>query len=314
MARNLKYQFKYAIEQSCKFGADKHSMKNNKAENGNNSSRTLSYADRKNLIDVSSNFANWMKENHNEVKELKDINSNHVQEFLNQKAQTCTSATINQYQSKFAKLEKVVNDTYTKANVSYTNTVTPTSSNNTEKLRSKSMTDSDYNKLNNYMSNNCRSDNGTKAIQLSYHAGLRVSECAKLQQRDIKINENGTATVHVADSKGCRSRDVHIVNKDSVQVLTNLRNSVENANDRIVPIQAESINRAINRAMDRCNMQEYKAHKTSVHSMRKAFAQREYDRYKDEGLEPKQAWDRVSEELGYGKNRDDLYKAYIENK
>ena len=314
MARNLKYQFKYAIEQSCKFGADKHSMKNNKAENGNNSSRTLSYADRKNLIDVSSNFANWMKENHNEVKELKDINSNHVQEFLNQKAQTCTSATINQYQSKFAKLEKVVNDTYTKANVSYTNTVTPTSSNNTEKLRSKSMTDSDYNKLNNYMSNNCRSDNGTKAIQLSYHAGLRVSECAKLQQRDIKINENGTATVHVADSKGCRSRDVHIVNKDSVQVLTNLRNSVENANDRIVPIQAESINRAINRAMDRCNMQEYKAHKTSVHSMRKAFAQREYDRYKDEGLEPKQAWDRVSEELGHGKNRDDLYKAYIENK
>lgn len=314
MARNLKYQFKYAIEQSCKFGADKHSMKSNKAENGNNSSRTLSYSDRKNLIDVSSNFANWMKENHNEVKELKDINSNHVQEFLNQKAQTCTSSTISQYQSKFAKLEKVVNDTYTKANVSYTNTVTPTSSNNTEKLRSKSMTDSDYNKLNNYMSNNCRSDNGTKAIQLSYHAGLRVSECAKLQQRDIKINENGTATVHVADSKGCRSRDVHIVNKDSVQVLTNLRNSVENANDRIVPIQAESINRAINRAMDRCNMQEYKAHKTSVHSMRKAFAQREYDRYKDEGLEPKQAWDRVSEELGHGKNRDDLYKAYIENK
>ena len=314
MARNLKYQFKYAIEQSCKFGADKHSMKSNKAEDGNNSSRTLSYADRKNLIDVSSNFANWMKENHNEVKELKDINSNHVQEFLNQKAQTCTSSTISQYQSKFAKLEKVVNDTYTKANVSYTNTVTPTSSNNTEKLRSKSMADSDYNKLNNYATNNCRSDNCAKAIQLGYHAGLRVSEISKLQQRDIKINNNGTATVHVADSKGCRSRDVHIVNKDSVQVLTNLRNSVENANDRIVPIQSESINRAINRAMDRCNMQEYKAHKTSVHSMRKSFAQREYDRYKDEGLEPKQAWDRVSEELGHGKNRDDLYKAYIENK
>ena len=66
--------------------------------------------------------------------------------------------------------------------------------------------------------------------------------------------------------------------------------------------------------MDRCNMQEYKEHKTSVHSMRKAFAQREYDRYKSEGLEPKQAWDRVSEQLGHGKNRDDLYKVYVENK
>ena len=314
MARNLKYQFKYAIEQSCRMGADKHSMKNNKAENGNKGSRTLSYSDRKNLIDVSSNFANWMRENNPEVKELKDINSNHVQEFLNQKAQTCTSATINQYQSKFAKLEKVVNDTYTKANVSYTNTVTPTSSNNTEKLRSKSMTDSDYNKLNNYATNNCRSDNCAKAIQLGYHAGLRVSEISKLQQRDIKINSDSSATVHIANSKGARDRDIHITNKDSVQALTKIRDSVVNPYDRVVPIQSESINRAINRAMDRCNMQEYKAHKTSVHSLRKSFAQREYDRYKDEGLEPKQAWDRVSEELGHGKNRDDLYKAYIENK
>ena len=314
MARNLKYQFKYAIEQSCRMGADKHSMKNNKAENGNKGSRTLSYSDRKNLIDVSSNFANWMRENNPEVKELKDINSNHVQEFLNQKAQTCTSATINQYQSKFAKLEKVVNDTYTKANVSYTNTVTPTSSNNTEKLRSKSMTDSDYNKLNNYATNNCRSDNCAKAIQLGYHAGLRVSEISKLQKRDIKINSDSSATVHIANSKGARDRDIHITNKDSVQALTQIRDSVVNPYDRVVPIQSESINRAINRAMDRCNMQEYKAHKTSVHSLRKSFAQREYDKYKDEGLEPKQAWDRVSEELGHGKNRDDLYKAYIENK
>ena len=308
MARNLKYQFKYAIEQSFRPGTDKHSTKNNPAENGNNGLRTLSYADRKNLINVSSNFANWMKENHNDIKELKDINSNHVQEFLNQKAQACTSATIEQYQLKFSKLEKVVNNTYPKANVNYTNTVKPVSSNNTEKLLSKTMTDSDYNKLYNYASNNCRSDNCAKALQLSYHAGLRVSEISKLQQRDIKINSNGTATVHIANSKGARDRDIHITNKDSVQALTQIRDSVQNPYDRIVPIQSESINKAINRTMDRCNMQEYKEHKTSVHSMRKAFAQREYDRYKSEGLEPKQAWDRVSEQLGHGKNRDDLYK------
>ena len=314
MARNLKYQFKYAIEQSCRMGADKHSMKHNKAENGNKGSKTVSFSDRKNLIDTSANFANWMKENYSDVKELKDVNSNHVQKFLDEKAKTCTSETIGQYQSRFSKLEKLVNNTYANANVNYSNTVKPSATNNTEKLRCKTMNDNDYNKLNNHMSNNCRSDNGAKAIQLSYHAGLRVSECAKLQQRDIKINENGTATVHVADSKGCRSRDVHITNKDSVQALTQIRDSVQNLTDRVVPIQAESINKAINRAMDRCNMQEYKEHKTSVHSLRKAFAQREYDKYKEEGLEPRQAWDKVSEELGHGKNRDDLYKAYIENK
>lgn len=47
MARNLKYQFKYAIEQSFKPGADKHSMKSNRAEDGSRGSKTLSYADRK---------------------------------------------------------------------------------------------------------------------------------------------------------------------------------------------------------------------------------------------------------------------------
>jgi site-specific recombinase XerD len=314
MARNLKYQFKYAIDQSCRFGADKHSMKNNKVENRNMKARTLSYADRKNLIDVSSNFSNWMKENHSDIKELKDVTSNHVQEFLNLKAKTCTSATIEQYQSKFSKLETLVNSTYRNADVSYTNTVTPSCSNNTGQLRSKTMTDSDYNKLNNYMSENCRSQNATKALQLSYHAGLRVSECAKLQQRDIRVNTNGTVTVHVADSKGCRSRDIEVINKDSVQALIEIRESVENLYDRIVPIQAESINKSIGRAMDKCNMQEYKNSKTSIHSVRKAYAQREYDRYKEQGLEPKEAWGNVSEALGHGRDRDDLYKTYIENK
>lgn len=313
MARNLKYQFKYAIEQSCRFGTDKHSMKRNHAENGNMKARTLSYADRKNLIDVSSNFSNWMKENHPNIKELKDVTSSHVQEFLNQKAQTCTSATVEQYQSKFTKLEALVNSTYRNADVNYTNTVTPVCTNNT-KLRDKTMSVRDFNRLNNYMSNNCRSDNGAKAIQLSYHVGLRVAEISKLQQRDITIHSNGTATVHVADSKGCRSRDVHIVSRGSVQVLTELRDSVQSPTERIVPIQSESINRSIKRAMDRCGMQEYKHSKTSVHSLRKAYAQREYNRYKEQGLEPKQAWGNVSEQLGHGRDRADLYKTYIENR
>lgn len=314
MARNLKYQFKYAIEQSFKPGASKHSHKNNKAENGSRGTTTFSYSDRKNLIDVSANFSNWMRENYFDIKELKDINSNHVQEFLDQKAQTCTSATVEQYQSKFSKLEKLVNDTYINANVSYTNTVTPVATNNTEKLRTKSMSENDYNKLYSHMSNNCRSDNGAKALQLGYHAGLRVSECAKLQQRDIKINSNGTATISVVDGKGSRDRYIYITNKESVEVLSNIRDSVYNPTDRIVPIQASSINKSINRAMDKCNMKEYKLHDTSVHSLRKAFAQREYDRYKEEGMVPKQAWDKVSEELGHGRNRDDLYKSYILNK
>ena len=69
--RNIKYQFKHCIDSNFKEGMDKHSLK----KNGKGNSKIYSYADRKNLIDLSANFANWLKENHSEIRQLKDINA-----------------------------------------------------------------------------------------------------------------------------------------------------------------------------------------------------------------------------------------------
>ena len=107
MARNLKYQFLNAINQNFKEGMDKHSLKSSGQMNG---ARVFSYSDRKNLIDVASNFSNWMKQEHPEVKQVKDVNSNHIQGFLNSKKDTCSQATLKQYANKFNKLEKVENN------------------------------------------------------------------------------------------------------------------------------------------------------------------------------------------------------------
>lgn len=56
--RNLKYQFKNVIDRHFVEGMDKHSIKKNRDMNGE---RIFSYSDRKNLIDLSCSFANYMK-------------------------------------------------------------------------------------------------------------------------------------------------------------------------------------------------------------------------------------------------------------
>ena len=85
--RNLKYQFLRAINQNFREGMDKHSDKKN---NIRNTGKIYSYADRKNLIDLSCNFANWMRNSYPEIKLLKDLESKHLQEFLNSKKQDCS--------------------------------------------------------------------------------------------------------------------------------------------------------------------------------------------------------------------------------
>ena len=50
---------------------------------------------------------------------------------------------------------------------------------------------------------------------------------------------------------------------------------------------------------------------TSIHSIRKLYAQEEFDRLRKEGLEIKQALGEVSVLLGHSDNRFELMKEYV---
>jgi len=150
--RNIKYQFKHCIDIHFREGMDKHSMK----ISGKDNSRIYSYSDRKNLIDLSAGFANWLKDNHTEIKQVKDINLQHIQEFLNTKVNDCSHKTLEQYQSHFRKLETLVNSTY-HIGVDYHSAVTPVScKNGGGKVRNVMLSASDYNKLLNTTNMNFR--------------------------------------------------------------------------------------------------------------------------------------------------------------
>lgn len=304
MGRNLKYQFKTCIEKNFKIGMDKHSIKKN---NQMNNTRIFSYADRKNLINFTANFSNWMKENHSEVKLVKHINSNHVQEFLNDKAENCSQATLSEYSSHIRKMSNLINSTY-KTNVKY-DFKTPESSSGKQILRDQQMKLEDYKKIYEAMKDG---SNGQKAIEIGKNFGLRVSEITKLQKRDIDLVKR---EIFVKDAKGSRDRTVKFNTEEQIKVATKLYNSVSRDLDRIVAVKENSINMALNRAMKKVNIKnEYK--ETSFHSIRKLYAQKEYDRLRNEGNSIEMACCKVSEQLGHSAERgldEKLIRRYIKN-
>lgn len=298
MGKNLKQQFIFAIDCNFTEGQDKHSMK---ANGITNDGRIFSYADRKNLIDAASNFANYMKENSPDIKQVKNIRAEHIQSFLNHKANEFSNATMKQYQSKFTKLEKIVNNAYgIKAN--YSGYTLPLSKENT-KVRNTSMAAGDFKKLENFFRKS--KSYGKIAIQLSARVGLRVSECTKLQGRDIDMDKN---IVHVEDGKGGRNRDIPI-RKEDQDYFRQLKSNVKDI-ERICPVRADSINKAINRALRKEGIRD-KYRDTNVHSLRKMYAQKEFDRCRSMGMSISESLREVSVLLGHGKDRTELMQQYV---
>lgn len=298
MGKNLKHQFIHAIEDNFNEGMDKHSMKANGVRNDG---KVFSYADRKNLIDLACNFSNFMKDNYKDIKLVKEVRADHIQSFLNQKANECSNATLKQYEAKFNKLEKIVNKTYN-INVKYKGYTLPLAKENT-KVRDSSMSKDDFMKLEKSFNNSKSS--AKIAIQLTARVGLRVSECAKLQGRDINLKDN---VIHVEDGKGGRNRDVPIREEDK-NYFAELKAKIGDM-ERVCPVRADSINKAIDRAMKGEGIRN-KYTDTSIHCVRKMYAQKEYDRFRSEGMEIKQALQEVSVLLGHGEDRMELMRQYV---
>lgn len=304
MAKNIKYQFKYCIDVCFKEHMDKHSLKRTE---GIGVGKIYSYSDRRNLIDFSANFSNFLKQNYPNVKWVKDITEQHIQSFFNTKSKNCTRATLEQYKSKFNKLQTLVNKTYG-LNVNYSKGyIVPITGENTAKLRNISMSSLDYNKLLNVMSNSKSS--AVNGIKLSGAFGLRVSELSKLQYRDLDLKKH---VIHIVGSKGNRDRDIPIP-KDKTALIRQIKGDISD-NKRIIPLKQDSINKFLTRQLDKIGLKEkYSSAKTGVHSLRKMYSQEQYNKCRNVGMDIKTSIDKVSDLLGHGQDRYTLIKEYVEN-
>ena len=300
MGRNLKYQFKSAIESCFKESMDKHSLKHQQGIGGN---KIFSYSDRKNLIDLSSNFSNFMKESHPTIKYIKEIKPQHIQQFLNSKSQDCSTKTLEQYVSKFNKLEKVVNGVY-HAQVNFrSGFIVP---NGKEKIRSIPMSRKDFNRLLSCVQGS--KSLAVNAVILASIFGLRVSECVNIQGRDIQVDKG---MLHIHESKGGRSRDLVIPNEYR-QYMESLKSSVKDT-ERVIPIKEDSVNKFLSRQLEALGLGQYREHNTGIHSIRKMVAQEFFDNCRREGQTIQQSLNITSHMLGHGSGRNELMKHYVQN-
>lgn len=302
MSRNLKYQFKNAIDVNFKENMDKHSIKHIE---GIGNGKIFSYSDRKNLIDFSANLSNYLKINYPEIKMINDIKTEHIQAFFNEKSEKCSYFTMKQYKAKLNKLEVLVNKTYNiKVNLS-SGYILPIADKNTSKIRNIDMKKEEYEKLLIAIQNS--KSPAKTGIQLSAKFGLRVCEIVKLQGRDLDIR-NGI--LKIVDSKGGRDRNIDLT-EEEIEFCKKVKSCV-GENERIVPLRQDSVNKFLSRKLGECGLKEkFASAKTGIHSIRKMAAQNYYNRCREAGYSIEESLSLTSLYLGHGKNRAELMKEYI---
>ncbi len=275
---------------------DKHSVKLSGQMDG---TRIFSYADRSNLVDLASGFAEYMKQAHPQIKEVRNITTAHVQGFLATKSSTATQATLDQYGSRFAKLERLVNDSYKSCNVDFHSVVVPASSKCNGKVRTQMLAPSDYQTL----LSNTTNTNLHNALVLSYCCGLRASECSKIKASDWHA---ASGTLKIVDSKGKRSREIKVPQQHLPAVNAVMRSS----QGRICDCQTESLQKAFRRQLVTCGLADtYKV--GAFHMTRKTYATQLFKDCRNQGMSVQSSLSAVSRSLGHGANRNDLMKQYI---
>ena len=241
MAKNLKYQFLQAIETEFTPGVSKHSLK--KTE-GLGNGRIFSYADRKNLVDFSANFANFITSNYPKVKYARDIKVDQAQSFINNRAGYCTYATITQYVSKLRKLNILLDNVYGSCKNFSKVEMPPVTAENTKKLRTISMPNEEFLLLREYLKN--RKSKAIVGIELAGRFALRASEVVKLQTRDVNLEKN---EIYIIDSKGGKSRTIKITETEDYNYLKEIIRGKEEK-ERLVPLKEDSLNKFLKRSLD----------------------------------------------------------------
>lgn len=301
---SIKGQVFHMIDSNFSPGQDK---RNDKFDESMEKTKIYSFSEKNNLRQIGMEIATFSKANY-DVKQIKDITKDIVKEFMRVKSQTCNQSTLNNYTSRINKLQDLVNQTYNSCNVNWRN-IRVDSKIGEDKLRDIPMHKGDFDKLIAYAKDNNLTSKAILGVELSGTFGLRVSEVCKLQVRDIDLE---VMKLHIHESKGGLSRDLII--KEEYKELLQKAMTNKASLDRLVPIKEDSVNKWIRETLPKVegiDATKYLNAKTGVHSIRKMWATERYRELILQGLDEKDACNKVSNELGHGDNRWDVVKNYI---
>jgi len=303
MARtNIAYQICSAINDAFKPGASRHIGKHT----GQNLNQVYSYGEKRSLQQVAFEFKDFMKKEHPNIKFMRDVKPDHWQSFLNHKAQTCSTETLKNYVSRIGKIEVLCQNKFKFKSNWRDNILVPASEKTPlgEKQRVQIMTKEDYAKISEHIKNS--KSKAVPAIQLCRNYGLRACEVARLKISSVNLKKKELEVL----GKGGRLRYLSIRPKD-VPLFKSLIEG-KPRNDKLIGIKQGSIQTFLNRTMDKVGIKN-KYPKTGIHAIRKMRAQEEYDKVRAQGYSKREAMDHVSQFLGHGKGRYDVFNAYVQN-
>lgn len=156
-----------------------------------------------------------------------------------------------------------------------------------------------------------------EAIEITARCGLRVDEVAHLKREDINIKDK-EIFVSREGAKNGKERIVPIRDQD-IEYFKNLIEKYP-ADGYLTNINAKSINKGIRRYLEKTEDKEgqllsKKYPNQTEHAIRKFYAtERMKELRGNKPLENKKdemkKWDIVSQELGHGEGRSNLYKTY----
>ena len=305
--KNLKAQFQFAIQscfqgnsrQSGGFGASKHSD----IVTGQKNAKIYSWSSYHNRVDVACQFAAYVREHYPEVREARQLTPEMAESFLLSKSGSCTTETLDCYRSNLASLGDNINRTYSTARVDLrVSKVVGTTAN--QPTRCKAMTDAQIAILRDSYK---PGSSGHTAVTLASVAGCRASEIVRLKPEHIEVKSSSLATVFIRGGKGNRDRTIQIHDPQDVKQLADIKASAA-AGERLVPTKVGSIQKSLNRHMAKLsgssgNSMKAEFQHTGFHSIRKNYAQREYDRHRENHTR-QESLDYVSQQLGHGAGRD----------
>ncbi|HAE61064.1 MAG TPA: hypothetical protein DCG38_01810 [Eubacteriaceae bacterium] len=298
---SMAHQVICAVDSCFKEGMDKHSLK---ASGDKKPHMIFGYQHKMNIQETGIDLGKYCKEKFG-TKLLSDIKHEHIQDWLDSKAATCTKATISQYRSRIIKLEETVKNKYKNANFNWKSKdiKQPESYKHDDKIRTKAFEKKDYEKLMDHINDpkNKVHTQATKAIFISYNYGIRVGGADNIKAGDIDMKN----MKFVVTEKGGRKRTLDIKpqhKKDFEKLIEGKKEK-----DYVIDIKKDSIIKGVRRLIVAAGLGEkYPGHSGGIHSMRKAFATRLFHELIENCKSERDALDIVSKILGHGKRRDKM--------
>lgn len=304
MSHSIRHQINYAINHCWSENTQKHAYKE---QHGTIASyKIFSYAESFRLKDIGKNFASFLKKEYPEVKQIKDISPQAIQNFLNGKSH-CSESTIRAYYHSMKKLDMVLEKTYKSYESKFVDIIKPIPNNRlkfTGRGAINQIPPIDLLRILNY----CKQhpSQSSYIIQLQKHLGIRVNELTHgLMIKNINFDKN---ELLIENCKGGK----HLIRQLTPEITSLLKEVINQKYDplgqRLFTIENGSVNRYLSRIEEKIGI----LGRYSVHNIRSRVAQDFYNDLRSKGLSKNEALFKTSLFLNHRTEREQmLTRSYI---